>query len=268
MYCLKRIFKKTVFIPAVILALHGLSFAGVSVTPERHIVEIAPGETAYVEYEVYNSGSDALDIVIEPQDLAKLKENKDIDIKSWLRLKQEKVTVPAQGMEKIGVNIKAPKNAVGELDSMIYLCYKEQKESMLNIRYGTPLYVLIKGTEKIKTEIRSVKAALQQNPINGQRQFIISADVLNSGNRHIRPEVWAVVKNIKTKTEQKITLNNPWPIFGGQNYVYRIIQENYDLPKGRYLCTVFFDDKKGNIETRAISFDIDKDAGLKTNERL
>lgn len=255
-----RYFKIMILAAGVSLALEGLSSAGILVTPERHILELNPKETAYVEYQVYNSGEEDIDMVIEPEELARVKENKDIDIDSWLKLKENRITVEAGKTKIIGVDIQVPEGAVGELDAMLYLRYKEDKDSMIEIRYGTPLYVLIKGTEYIKAEIKSINIGTRLDSRRAERKrMIISIDVANLGNRHIRPKVWAIIKDAKGKREEKIILANPWPIFGGQGYVYKIIWKNYNLEPGEYTCKAFFDYGRDEILEFKTPFSINEE---------
>ncbi len=217
------------------------AYAGIAVTPERHVLELSPGETGYAEYQVYNSGNEPLEITIAPEDLGKISENKDIDINSWTKIKEAKITVEPGGTKPFKVNVTVPKNAVGELNSMLYLTYKEQKASILIIRYGVPLYVLIKGTENISAQIKSVAMLTQVNPVFPlQKDMIIAIDVENTGNRHIWPKVWAEISDKNAKTIKRIDLAKPWPVFGEQFYTYAIRWDNYELVPGEYECAVFF----------------------------
>lgn len=256
---LRKIFNITILTAMAVLMTYGSLLAGIAATPERHILELMPGEAAYVEYQVYNGGTEPVEMIIEPQDLVKINENKDIDITSWLKPKEDKIIVEPGKPKVLGIDINVPKDAIGELNSMIYLCYKEQKDSILNIRYGIPLYVFIKGTENIKAEIESVKIGTLSSPHTPQQKnMIISIDVKNTGNRHIRPKVWAVVKDLKSKRENEITLDNPWPVFGGQSYLYNITWDNYSLEPGEYIATAFFEYGKDNILEYSASFNINE----------
>lgn len=257
MFLLKGL-KIVVFSAAILFMLQGITLAGIKVTPDIYIFELSQGEEKTVEYQIYNSGPQDIHMKIEPEDLAKVKENKEIKLSSWLIINEKGFVIKKNDVKKIPVYIKVPEEAVGELNSMIFLCYKESEESMINVRYGTPLYVLIKGTERIGAEIKSAGVCNMANPVTGMNNLIITVEMINQGNRHIKPKIWAVIGNEEDSNIQEIDLPKPWPIFGGRAHKYKIIWKDYRLDAGDYKAKVFIDYGMSSPLTYELVFNVDE----------
>ena len=117
-------------ITIVIVLTSGVVYAGISVTPERHIVSLLPNEEKTVMYQIHNSGDEDIDIIIEPKAWAGIR-----DPYKWLSLESDDIYARAGEHTPLIVNVFAPEDAEGEMVAMLFLCYKESMESQLNIRY-------------------------------------------------------------------------------------------------------------------------------------
>lgn len=244
----RRSFKIVIFTIAIILAFSSFLSAGITVTPSSHKVELTPGESTEVEFQIYNSGPEDLDMTTDPKDWVKLKENKNIDINSWLKLEPAAFKVKKDKTVAMKCKIKTPEEAIGELVAMIYLCYKKPG-SVLNIRYGNPLYIYIKGTGKYGLEIKGISFKKAYKPAgpgkNKSLSLIASVELLNTGNRHLKPDIKAYFYNETGEKVGRINLLKKWPIFGGQTYKYNLEREYFSLPAGKYkvMVTVKYQDK-------------------------
>ena len=72
-----------IILVVMILAFAKSSYAGITVTPGRHEVELAPGRSMTVKFQIYNSGPDDLDMTTDPKEWVRLKENKDKRYKNY-----------------------------------------------------------------------------------------------------------------------------------------------------------------------------------------
>lgn len=225
--------------------------AGVSVTPERHIVRLSPGESQTIEYQVYNSGPQDLDIEIDPNDWTGIQVEKRIDINSWLSLKEDRFGIKAGETKPLNVKITAPDGVEGEMLAMLFLCYKEDKNSPLNVRNGTPLYLVIKGTERYNARIETIKVGyakeLQRNDL------AIMVKVENEGNVHIVPDIAVFVKDGKGDEVKSFLLKRPKIILRGKYHTYRLSWRNPKLAEGNYTVTagLSYEDRIEGVEGTA-----------------
>lgn len=221
--------------------------AGVSVTPERHIVRLSPGESQTVEYQVYNSGPQDLDIKMDPKDWTGI----GIDINSWLSLKEDRFGIKAGETKPLNVKITAPDGVEGEMLAMLFLCYKEDKNSPLNVRNGTPLYLVIKGTERYNARIETIKVGyakeLQRNDL------AIMVKVKNEGNVHIVPDIAVSVKDSEGDEVKSFLLKRPKIILRGKYHTYRLNWRNPKLAEGNYTVTagLSYEDRIEGVEGTA-----------------
>jgi hypothetical protein len=145
--------RKILLTAAVLIIVAVISAeAGVLVTPERHIVKLKPQESQTVEYEITNTGTEDLNIEIDPRDWTA----SGVDMKSWLSLKEDKLNIKAGGTGVLKATLTAPEGVDGEIIAMLFLCYKEDEGSMLNVRNGIPLYFISEGTQCYGAEIESI----------------------------------------------------------------------------------------------------------------
>lgn len=203
------------------------AFAGVRVTPDRHIVELSPGETETVSYQVYNSGKSPLDIVIEPQSWSGQE-----DVYSWLSLDSYKLTVDKESTNTIKVNIKVPLDAKGESVGMLFLCYKEDDGSQLNIRNGIPLYMVVKGTEQYNLDILSIKARYAK--VKNFKDLNIEVMVKNSGNIHIKPDIEVIIEDQEGIQVKRLRLDAPKIVLREQYHTYKLGWRKPTLRRGNY----------------------------------
>ncbi len=221
--------------------------AGISVSPDRHIVSLLPGEKAVAEYQVYNSGDKDIDIFIEPKSWSGIK-----DPNAWLSLKSDNAHVKAGETAPLIVEISAPKDAAGEMVAMLFLCYKDTSESQLNIRNGVPLYLVVKGTENYDLDIDDIEATYTDaNNLN------IIVKIENTGNIHIVPDVKASIKDSEGKLLKNLSLSKSNIILRGKAHSYRLGWRNSFLRDGIYIVTATLDhEDKINKKSKEVRFSV------------
>ena len=228
-----------IFIVIILSALAGTADAGILVTPERQVVTLSPKESETVEYQVYNSGPGDLDILFDIKDWTGEGILKSIDIDSWLTLKEDNLSVGEGETKPFHVTVTAPDEVEGEMVGMLFLCYKEDKASPLNIRNGTPLYLVIEGTQKYTAKIKDIKigyaADLKKDAL------AIKVDVKNEGNVRIVPDIKVSIKNSKGEELKNFLFKRLKTILRGRPHTYEFTWRNIILPKGNYTITAELD---------------------------
>jgi uncharacterized membrane protein len=220
--------------------------AGVSVSPDRHIVSLLPGEEAVVEYQVHNSGDKDIDITIDPVAWSGIK-----DPRTWLTLKNDSVHVKAGKSSPVIVEISAPKNAVGEMVAMLFLCYKDTSESQLNIRNGVPLYLIVKGTEDYGLDINNIEVAYTNTD-----NLNIIVKIKNTGNIHIVPDVKVSIKDSEGKLLKELSLTRPNIVLRDKNHSYRLGWRNPLLRDGIYTITAVLDYEGKIKKSKEVGFSV------------
>jgi hypothetical protein len=215
----------------VILLYCGFVYAGISVTPDRHIVSLMPGEETAVMYHIDNSGTADIDITIEPKAWSGMK-----DPYKWLSLESDTIYAKAGELTSFIVNLKAPEDEKGEMMAMLFLCYKESVGSQLNIRNGIPLYMVIKDTEYYDLNIEDMHISYSRIDDFYDLNFVVK--IKNTGNIHIVPDVKVIVKNDKGKTLNTMALKEPNIVLRDKNHAYRLMWREPGLRDGIYKATV------------------------------
>jgi len=114
------------------------------------------------------------------------------------------------------------------------------------IRIGSPVYVAVEGTEKIRGKIANFEI-LESTPLVKDSKTIpvkIITTFRNYGNVHLRPEITMSIKTKKGKwlTDEEgkpveITLTKGWPIFPFSDYIIEKEWKN-GLKPGKYSAII------------------------------
>lgn len=225
--------------------------AGVAVTPERHILRLSPGQSQTVEYRVYNSGPQNLDIEIDPQDWSGIEITDIRGVYSWISLEPKEFEVEVNQSEPFKIEVTAPSGVDGEMLAMLFLCYKEREDSPLNIRTGIPLYLIIEGTERYSARIETIE--VKYDPKAERRSLDIMVTAYNSGNIHIAPDLSVSIQDSEGKEIKNLSLKQPKIILRGRYHTYRFGWRNPILAEGDYkvVAGLSYEDKVKGIKESA-----------------
>jgi len=231
------------FIVTVIAMSAATAHAGISVTPDRHIVKLSPGETSVVEYKIINTGAEDMEIELDPKPWGITK-----DIKDWLALPEMMLVAKPGREESFEISLTAPKDAKGEFVGMVFLCYKENKHSILNTRNGFPVYLIIEGTESY--DISVLDAGVSYTSTDDRNAIDISLEVKNTGNIHIVPDVITSLIDSKGKVIREFFLEDSKILLRDDIHTYNHTWLNPILPDGDYQVISEISDENldGNLE--------------------
>jgi hypothetical protein len=122
---------------------------------------------------------------------------------------------------------------------MLFLCYKQNSSSQLNIRNGVPLYMIIKSTEYYDLEIRDIDISYTRKGYFMDLHFIVS--IKNTGNVHIRPDVKVVIEDNEGRVLNTLSIVGANIVLRDKNQIYRPGWREPDLKDGIYKATVILD---------------------------
>lgn len=238
--------------------------AGISVAPDRHIVELSPGENQTVEYEIYNTGPQELDIEVDPQEWTDIELL--IDVNSWVTLEDTKLKIKVNETKKLKVTVTALDDFEGEMLAMLFLCYKKDKNSMLNIRNGIPLYLVIKDTAKYGANINGIEFEYTKVPRMDNLAIIVN--VRNEGNIHIDPDITLTVTDSKGEELKSIPLQGKKIVLRGKDYPYKLNWRKPFFKDGSYkaVAVLNYENKIQGVE-KTVDFEI-KDGELIMQEEV
>ena len=223
-----------ILLVAAVLLTFNYAQAGISVTPDRHIVSLLPGEEEVVMYQIYNSGDEDIDITIEPKAWSGIE-----DPYQWLSLESDTVYVKAGESTPLIVKLSVPENIAGEQVAMLFLCYKDNVESQLNIRNGIPLYMIVKGTKNYELNIEDAGVSYGRKGDFYDLNFIVR--IKNTGNVHIVPDVKVIVKNSDGRTLNTMSLKRSHIVLRDRAQIYRLGWREPGLRDGIYKAEVALD---------------------------
>jgi len=247
-----------VIVSIMAMAAVSVAEAGIGVTPERQVLTLSPGKSQTVEYKVYNSGPQEIDVEIDPRDWTGVDGTSKKDIPTWVSLPEKRFLVKVEETRPFKVTVNTPEGVDGEMLAMLFLCYKEDANSALNIRNGVPLYLIIKGTEEYKAEVDSVKLRYYEDP-KSKGNYILNATAIinNSGNVHIQPYVNAILTDEKEGFAKKTGSGERRILLRTQGYSYQLMWPYCVLADGRYRLAVqvSYEEKIALME-KEVSFEI------------
>jgi len=235
------------------------AYAGIVVTPDRHIVKLSPGKESMVEYRVYNSGTEKIEVELDPKAWGKTKE-----IDSWLSLPETVFTVEPGKEETFKMALAAPKGKEGELIAMVFLCYKEDPRSILNIRNGFPVYLIIDGTENYDISVLDAGVTYTNNDL--RNALDISVEVENVGNVHINPDIRTRLMDSKGKVIREFFSEDSKILLSKDTHAYKYAWLNPILSNGNYIINIEMSDENldSNLEHQ-VEFRVE-DGKIKTEE--
>src|SRR5689334_4179823 len=108
---------------------------GLSVTPGRTEVRLSPGQKADSIITALNDSAAPVRVTLSTKDWFVLEANKvkELTVDKWLRVKGPKEFILKPGESRnVKIIATTPKNAEGELVSMVSFLYQGEQESMVN----------------------------------------------------------------------------------------------------------------------------------------
>jgi len=214
-------------------------FAGIGVEPTVIEISVSPGEKAKGIFTVVNDGDESVRVVVQPENWPRKREA--MDVGSWLKIKPEESKLGAKGVRKVKYKIKVPKDAEGEMMSMVFFATTAPAGKAVNIRtrFGVALYVTVKGTEVLDGEISDLKVKKTASK-EKREKFHFTALVENRGNVHFRPRGKVIIENGEGKRLDEVEIQYGWPVFPEDKQLYHANWETEEILPGTYRAIAIF----------------------------
>jgi hypothetical protein len=245
--------KKTTFFFTIFLFFiaANLSYGGLIISPARNEVHIARGAVYNGVYTVENGNDETVTVSVTCEPWHNSPENANVKVEEWLSVAKKKLVL--QPHQKADVSFKAKaKNYTGSLSAMVSFTYSAPKMTGISLMTSVPVYLTVKGTEKIDFEITGLSLA---NPAMYKEEGIPATfKVKNNGNLPVRPKgVLTVKKGKKIILQQPIEEQSP--VYAGLD---RIFTEKFQAPKkGKYVLNISLNAFEASAE-KNIQFRVNK----------
>lgn len=241
----------------IVFLLTSFAFA-LSVTPARQEIKGLKGMVGAGTFVVSTNTKESQHIVVKWRDWFKLEENKEIEIKDWLKIDSMEFELIPGEKKKINYKVKIPDNAVGMLMAMVSFCPRVEGAGV-GIVVSSPIYVIIEDTEIIKADIYKVMLSRMRKSSDMQATVVVE----NKGNVYLRPRGKAII----SKGEREIAtieLKHGWPVFPRQKHSYIGHGKGIELKKGKYKMRAIINyGSSEDILEKTISFKVDKKGNIK-----
>ena len=249
-----KYYLKKYFIICCLMFLCSLSFAGLSVNPSVINVKGIPGSSYKGAYSLTSTYEMPVTVVLEVSNGNCFSENKDINVKDWLKFEKTEFNLKPGETVKVPYEVLINDKMKGSLCGRV--SFTAQQSSMINISISVPIYVIVEGTENINFEISSL--SLNRNSKDGNLYYKMT--IKNNGNVHIRHSGKIQIYNIKDKKKIKtVLIEETVPTYceSSRDFSGNITA----LEDGKYVA-LFVVNALGNKATKQVKFKI-KDNELK-----
>jgi hypothetical protein len=177
-------------------------------------------------------------------------ENKDTDVKDWLKFEKTEFNLQPGETVKVPYEVLINDKMKGSLCGRV--SFSAQQSSMINLSISVPIYVIVEGTENIDFEISSL--SLSRNSNDGSLYYKMT--IKNNGNVHIRHSGKVQIFDKKKKKEISVVyIDETVPTYCEKS---RDFNGNISaLKKGKYVA-VFTIKALGKEVTKEVKFKITK----------
>ncbi|MGE4385756.1 MAG: hypothetical protein AB7E39_07855 [Endomicrobiaceae bacterium] len=250
-------FMKKFFFIFGLLFFYGFSFAGLSVDPA--IVDVVADASSSYEgkYVLKNTYDIPITVILKVEDWNTYSGNTNTDVNRWLKFDKDKYYIPSGELIEVPYKISLPEDMKGSVSGRVYFSVEQQQGQMVTIAISVPIYVVVKGTEKIDFKIDSFD--LQNSKKGISYKFVIK----NDGNIHFRPSgVIEIYDKKKKKLIRTVFISETVPVYAEKNREFSGVMTGNDikkdgLKKGKYTAV---------LKIKALGRDVSKEIKFKVSK--
>ncbi len=231
--------------------IFNLAYANLKITPAVVNIVAEPMSQCEDRYVVTNVSDKPLTVEVTKEDWKNFSGNpSDVSIDNWLVLEKSKFDIGPKESVEVPFKVVAGKSMVGSVSGMLVFTIKS---GMFNLSMKQPIYIIVKGTEKINFKIDSLKTGISKKDFSVYYDMVVK----NTGNVHIRHSGVIEIYNKKTNELVKnVIIKQTFPVYTGTSRTFRgpVLKEN-NLKKGSYIA-VFKITALGKEVVKKIKFEI------------
>lgn len=244
--------------------IFNLAYANLEIMPSVVNISADPMSICESKYVVTNIQDVPVTVTITKEDWKNSNGNdSSITVDRWLELKYTKIDIGPRGTVEVPFTVITDKNMKGSVSGMIVFAIDG---GMIQISMKQPVYVTIKGTEKVDFKIDSLKMGMIESGGSEKGGIYYNMTVKNDGNVHIRHNGVIEIYSRKTGNIVKsVDIEETFPTYAQESREFKgIVLKEKELAKGKY--TAVFKIKAFDKQvTKSINFKVSRLGEVVTN---
>lgn len=211
-------------------------------------------------YSLTNEYDDDMEVSITVNDWHSYKGNGDLDINNWLNITPTKIKIKKGEKRMVLFSVHTDKTMSGSISGQITFSYNPPGNQGLNFQMSIPLYVVIKGTEKLEYNIEDIKFSAY----SGLYKAVFT--IKNTGNIHIRPLGKMNIYDEQKTIVQSYDVPESYPVYAEttRSDFSAIFPQSALKPGNIYTAEVIMHtvDNPDINKTKIVNFRVNKDGSL------
>lgn len=205
-------------------SISGYLYAGIGVDPFTLETSAETGKELVGIFRVSNTGDKLIRVSVGFEDWL----SSGVEPKTWLKIIPSEFSVNSKEIVEINYVISLLKNTQNsEFMAMVFFNSIEEG-SNVGAGFGIPVYVSVKGKEKVEAEITEVNIDFKSE--QGIYGFV---DIRNKGNVHIRPCTTINIIDNNGKSIGYFSIQYGLPVQAGRTRKYEINNPEIKLISGK-----------------------------------
>ena len=250
----------------------GQAFAGLSVAPGIIEMIAARQDEATGAVKVTNVGKEVVHVTVEPEDWRRgVDGRRGGPVSEWLSVEPQILDLEPGQAGEVSYHVKVPPDAAGEYAAQIFFSEAATGGGATEIRtrIGVILYVAVRETIRLESEISDVKISLGRDGDS----WVLTAQVAvtNPGNVHIRPTGEVKLYDMQGNFVLAAILNTGWGILPSESYTYQGSGRGPVFKQGKYKAVATIDYgklfKQQKSYTKDFFFQVEQDGKIRLEDK-
>lgn len=226
---MNRIYFRVLFFVSLMF-IFNLAYANLRISPAVVNISADPMTICESKFVVMNVEDKTVTVTVTKEDWKNFEGNdSSVTVDKWLELEKTKFDIGPNEFVEVPFKVTTDKSMVGSVSGMVVFTIEG---GMFQISMKQPIYIVIKGTEKIDFEIDSLKMATSER----DGGIYYNMTVKNNGNVHIRHngviEIYSKETGDLVKT---LDIEETFPTYAKDSRVFNgFMLKGTDLKKGKY----------------------------------
>ncbi len=256
---MNKLYFKVLFFLSLMF-IFNLAYANLRITPAVVNINAEPMALCENKYVVTNIDENTVTVTVTKEDWKNYSGNdSSVTVDRWLEIEKTKFDLGPKETIEVPFKVITDKNMKGSVSGMVVFTIDG---GMIQVLMKQPIYITIKGTERVDFEIDSLQMATSER--DGEVYY--NMVVKNHGNVHIRHKGVIEIYSRKTGNIVKsIDIDETFPTYAQDSRDFSgPIFKGTDLVKGKYKA-VFKIKAFDKQVTKSINFKVSKLGEVVTN---
>lgn len=207
-----------------------LAYANLRIAPAVVNISAEPMAICENKYSVTNTDENTVTVTVTKEDWKNYFANdSSVTVNKWLEIEKTKFDIGPKETVEVPFKVTTDKNMVGSVSGMVVF---RVDGGMIKLSMKQPIYITIKGTEKVDFKIDSLKLSTSER--DGGIYYRMT--VKNDGNVHIRHNGVIEIYNKKTFNLVKtVNIEETFPTYTQESFDFvGFVIKGTDLKQGKY----------------------------------